>query len=271
MNADLQVLARRLTERDWAILADVERFRLLSTRHIQQLHFGEGHASVLAATRGTVRVLGRLEGHGLLARLERRIGGARQGSSGSVWQLAAAGERLLRSQRGDRTRRRFVEPSPTFTEHTLQVASVAVDIITAARAHRFELLRLEAEPQCWRLFVNAAGSQERLRPDLFVVVADEEFETRAFIEVDRSTEHLPVIIRKQGAYERYFRTGREQAEAGVFPAIVWLTQGEGRIERMRSALASYGGLLAAYTHVAALDAAEAVLAGESVPITADSG
>ena len=96
-----EMLLQLLTDRDLALLQDVEQFRLLSTRQIQRLHFGIGHATISAATRGTVRVLGRLEDRGFLLRLERRIGGIKHGSSGNVWQLSATGERLLRALRGD--------------------------------------------------------------------------------------------------------------------------------------------------------------------------
>ncbi|MFM9877872.1 MAG: replication-relaxation family protein, partial [Rhodoglobus sp.] len=130
------MLLQLLTDRDLALLQDVEQFRLLSTRQIQRLHFGIGHATISAATRGTVRVLGRLEDRGFVVRLERRIGGIKHGSSGNVWQLSATGERLLRALRGDGARRRFVEPGAPFTDHTLEVADLAVRLREAARDRR---------------------------------------------------------------------------------------------------------------------------------------
>ena len=98
-------LQGHLTDRDIALLLDVERFRLLTTRQIQRLHFPSAplgpHISMSSATRTTTRVLGRLEEHGAIGRLQRRIGGIKHGSSLTIWQLGPAGDRFLRARRGD--------------------------------------------------------------------------------------------------------------------------------------------------------------------------
>ncbi|QTX04700.1 replication-relaxation family protein [Agromyces archimandritae] len=106
-------LLLHLTDRDLRILEDLEQFRLLDTRLIQRLEFpvstrpgGQpGFATQATATRLTLRVLHRLEEHGLIARVGRRVGGSGRGSGQTVWQLAAAGERLLRARRGQGGRR----------------------------------------------------------------------------------------------------------------------------------------------------------------------
>ena len=231
-----ETLLQLLTDRDLALLQDVEQFRLLSTRQIQRLHFGIGHATISAATRGTVRVLGRLEDRGFLIRLERRIGGIKHGSSGNVWQLSATGERLLRALRGDGARRRFVEPGAPFTDHTLEVADLAVRLREAARDGRFDLLELDAEPECWREFTASHGGPIWLKPDLYVVTANAAIEEHAFVEVDRGTEHVPAILRKCAIYQRYFQTGSEQHRQGIFPAIVWVVPSEQRAAKLRASI-----------------------------------
>ena len=231
-----EMLLQLLTDRDLALLQDVEQFRLLSTRQIQRLHFGIGHATISAATRGTVRVLGRLENRGFLIRLERRIGGIKHGSSGNVWQLSATGERLLRALRGDGARRRFVEPGAPFTDHTLEVADLAVRLREAARDRRFDLLELDAEPECWREFAASHGGPLWLKPDLYVVTANAAVEEHAFVEVDRGTEHMPAILRKCATYQRYFQTGNEQHRQGIFPAIVWVVPSEQRAIKLRASI-----------------------------------
>ncbi|WRS29533.1 replication-relaxation family protein [Actinomycetaceae bacterium MB13-C1-2] len=126
-------LLLHLTDRDLRILEDLEQFRLLDTRLIQRLEFpvgtlsgGQpGFATQATATRLTLRVLHRLEEHGLIARVERRVGGSGRGSGQTVWQLAAAGERLLRPRRGQGGRRRYVDPGAGFLAHTLEVARYA--------------------------------------------------------------------------------------------------------------------------------------------------
>ena len=231
-----EMLLQLLTDRDLALLQDIEQLRLLSTRQIQRLHFAIGHATISAATRGTVRVLGRLEDRGFLVRLERRIGGIKHGSSGNVWQLSATGERLLRALRGDGARRRFVEPGAPFTDHTLEVADLAVRLREAARDERFDLLELDAEPECWREFTASHGGPLWLKPDLYVVTANTAVEEHAFVEVDRGTEHMPAILRKCAIYQRYFKSGNEQHRQGIFPAIVWVVPSEQRAAKLRASI-----------------------------------
>lgn len=79
----------------------------------------------------------------LIARLGRRIGGVRAGSSGITWQLASTGERLLRRLHGETKRRRYVEPSAAFVKHTLAVAELAIQLLlscnTASVMHQILL------------------------------------------------------------------------------------------------------------------------------------
>lgn len=231
-----------LTDRDIRVLETLEQFRLLDTRLIQRLQFPVGnepgqHRTALSATRVATRVLGRLEGHGFLARVGRRVGGSGHGSGQTVWQLASAGERLLRARRGETGRRRYVDPGTGFLDHTLAVARTAAGLIEGSRTQRFDLLELETEPQSWRSFQSAHGGALTLKPDLFAVTADTESETHSFIEVDRATEHLPAILRKCRLYQQYWQSGTEQARAdGLFPSIVWLVPTATRAERITAAI-----------------------------------
>lgn len=237
----------RLTARDDAILSDLERYRLLTTRQLQRLHFPAQplgtHSSVSAATRGTTRVLGRLEGLGAIARLVRRIGGIKHGSAASIWQLASAGDRYVRARRGDPIRRRYDEPGLVFIEHQVAVADVATTLTEYANARRFDLLELELEPTCWRTFTGPSGAAITLKPDLLAVTADATTETHAFVEVDRGTEHLPAVLRKCRTYQRYFATGAEQATRGLFPAVVWIVPNAVRAAKIRDAIHDDAALL----------------------------
>jgi hypothetical protein len=73
-----------------------------------------------------------------------------------------------------------------------------------------------------------------LRPDLLLIVARGETEWHWFIEVDLATEHGPAVTRKCRLYQRYFDSGREQAERGIFPKVAWLTTTTERVERLRA-------------------------------------
>lgn len=239
---DVASLLLRLSERDVAVLESLRAHRLLTTALIRRLHFAHGHATITAASGATMRVLARLEMHGLVARLERRIGGVRSGSSGIVWQLAATGERLLRTMRGEEKRRRYMEPSPAFTAHTLAVAEHAVMLREFADEGAIELVGVETEPSCWRSFVSPHGTREWLKPDLYAVTASGDFEDHWFLEVDRATEHPTAVVRKAKTYQRYAATGAHQARHGLFPAVVWVVPDKARRGALEAALAADRGV-----------------------------
>src|SRR5262245_2204849 len=88
--------AEGLGARDWAILTDVARLRVLTGRQIERLHFAQLGGMHRDRTRR--RVLERLVALQLLATLERRIGGVRAGSAGLMYVLGPAGQRLLAMQ-----------------------------------------------------------------------------------------------------------------------------------------------------------------------------
>jgi hypothetical protein len=245
---DIASLLEALSERDLSILESLRTHRALTTVLIRRLHFpivsepheagsGKTHATEMAAAVATIRVLTRLESHRLITRLQRRIGGVRAGSSGIVWQLGPGGERLLRARHGDPARRRYSEPSPNFIAHTLAAADLAIHLYELARQGTIELLQLEAEPECWRTFLSAHGARQWLKPDLFAITADGDYEHHLFIEADNATEHAPVIVRKALQYQRYANTGIHQKEHGLFPAVVWVVPNAKRQSAIRSALA----------------------------------
>lgn len=257
-------LMLRLNDRDLRILEDLERFRLLDTRLVQRLQFPVGldgaHLSSSSATRTTTRVLGRLEGHGFIARVGRRVGGSGHGSSQTVWQLAATGERLLRARRGEAGRRRYVSPGVGFIDHTLEVARYAAMLVEQSRAGEFELLELQAEPDAWRPFQAAQGGATVLKPDLYVVTADAQSETHSFIEIDRATEHLPAILRKCRTYEKYARTGAEQAAHDLFPAVVWVAPDFSRAAKIAGAIGTAAQLDPQFFHSTTAETSRSVVA-----------
>ena len=103
--AQLQAIAERLDTTDRALLDLLAAHRYATTRQLAQITELSGqYGSARSALRQTSRRLRRQHGLGLVAHLERRIGGTRAGSAGYVWYLTAAGQRLTDEGRGSRRR-----------------------------------------------------------------------------------------------------------------------------------------------------------------------
>jgi hypothetical protein len=260
--SDTASLLMRLSERDVAILESLRAHRLLTTSHVRRLHFAYGHATTAAATGATMRVLTRLEAHTLLTRLERRIGGVRAGSSGITWQLGSTGERLLRTMHGYKKRRRYVEPSPAFVNHTLATAGLAIRLQELSDLRAIELVSIETEPSCWRSFVGPHGSLEWLKPDLYVVTASGDYEDHWFFEADLATEHPPVVVRKARVYQRYAATGAHQAGHGLFPAVVWVVPDTARCVALQAELAADTALQPGLFRVVTVEGFDQMITGD---------
>ncbi len=220
------------------ILASVAVHRFLTTRQICRLHFRDKPTET-AALRSANRTLDKLRGLQTIAALDRRIGGARAGSGAYVWSLGHIGTRLL--QRGDDVdglprRQRASEPSRTFLEHTLAVAEVSLRLTEAANRGGVAVLDVQHEPACWRPYTGPGGGTVRLKPDLAVVTATEDFEDHWFFEVDLATEPPSRVVRACLNYQAYSQSGVEQQRLGLFPAVVWIVPSGRRKETIRSRL-----------------------------------
>lgn len=242
--SDIDALCDHLTERDCQLLRDVEKYRLLTTRHLRRLHFDPAHPTPTAAARACNRTLARLREAGVLKTLDRRIGGARAGSAGFVWYVGPAGERVLQalSPADSGGRRNYREPSRHFALHTLAVAELAVKTIEADRHGDIEVVELQAEPVCWQHSLAPFGSAQTLKPDLRLVSVSGVYEEHWFIEADLASEHLPVILRQCAAYQAFRATGRYQGIHGLFPAVLWVTPTEARAGAIRAAVGRTAGL-----------------------------
>lgn len=233
----LRQVEAHLSERDRAILTDLGKFRLLTGRHIERLHFADG--SPLTAARKSRSTLQRLYAQKLISRLDRRIGGIRAGSSGYIYALTASGQRIAsrHGPAGGSRLRRHWEPSRLFTEHLLAISELYVGLVEADRAGAIELLDFQAEPACWRSWHGHGGEVRYVKPDALVQLAVGEVEAACFVEVDRGTESLSVIRRKSQAYVDYWHTGVEQARHELFPSVLWLTTDARRAEQIVDELA----------------------------------
>jgi Replication-relaxation len=227
----LPAFARSLSETDRQVVALVARLRLMSHRQLAAL-LGDPSSPASAASRAREvrRRLSRLTEQGVLARLERRVGGVRAGSNGYIYYLGPLGQRLVSYWAGDgaiRGRRR-PEPSPRYAMHRLAVSGLYVELQIADRQGAVELLAFEAEPDCWRFYVDRFGGKAIIKPDAFTRVGLGHYEDEWFVEVDLGTESLAVIERKARMYFDYYGTGHEQAERQIFPRVLFIANSTAR-------------------------------------------
>jgi hypothetical protein len=260
----VEILEGRLSPRALEVVATLAELRFASARQLERWHFVG--ATPLARARSARRSLERLTSLGVLARLDRRIGGVRAGSAGYIYGLDLAGQRIAAEHGWLRLKRsrRLQEPSRTFLRHLLAVGELHLRVIEADRAGgALELLDRQAEPACWRAYTDPGGSRLILKPDAFVVVATADLEWSWFCELDRATESLTTIERKLSAYVAYWHSGREVAERGVQPRTLWLAPTARRVEQLTAAIERLPLEAQPLFMVAAFDQATCVLIGDT--------
>lgn len=235
----LERLAHTLSARDQTIVREVARLKFVSARQLERLCFAE-IALPMTRTRRAQRSLARLTQHDLLQRLERRVGGARAGSSGHVYAATGEAHRLIdhwtrgASASPPRRHRRLREPGVGFVDHYLAGSELYVRLVEAGQSGVLELLRHDAEPAAWRSYPTGIGGLGNLRPDAYIAVGSGELEVLSFVELDRGTEGSRTLERKLATYVDYWRSGREQHEHGVFPQVVWLTTTPRRVSAIQT-------------------------------------
>lgn len=230
--AHLVTLIDQLSDRDQAILADLERTCVLTGAQLQRLHFD--HISQDSRARDRRRVLDRLTQRGLVSTLDRRIGGIRAGSAGHVYTLTPAGRRYQAIQQGQplpSRSRRFHTPSAPFLAHALAISGIYVSLIEASRHHEFQVSTFTTEPTCWH--PTTAGRD--LKPDAYTVLATSTYRDCWWLEIDRATESLPKITRKCRPYLDYLTHGGTGPD-GVPPRILFTAPDTTRSDAMRKVI-----------------------------------
>ena len=267
-------LAQMLPPRERALVETVARLRLLSHAQLASLlASGDSDISPVSAARSARRILARLTALGVLARLERRVGGVRAGSAGYVYYLGPVGQRLVGYWEGrGLVRGRFrPEPGGRYVRHRLAISELYVQLHGADRDGELDLLAFDAEPDCWRRSVDGFGGSVVLKPDAFVRLGIGAYEERCFVEVDLATESRSVIAAKVRAYLDYFQAGTEQAAHRVFPRVVLLTNSEARREALVDVVTRLPAEHWALFTVALLDRALDVLSGRVATAASDDG
>ena len=219
-------LRSQLADRDWQIIATLERVRLATSGQLEALHFPD------VSRRRAQQRLAVLTERRVLARLPRVIGGVRAGSRGHVYALDVAGQRLANLDRVSRPR----PPRPVgrrYVDHILAVTHIYVSLVLAERAGSLRIVRFDGEPASWRSFYGPGGARLMVNPDAHAVLLVKGAEDHWFFEVDLDTEHAPTLARKCAIYRAYWQSGAEEARTGVFPRVLWLVPDEPRARVLR--------------------------------------
>lgn len=227
--AHVEWVAERLSERDRAVIASVDRLRLATALHLERLHFFDLPDSSRARTRR--RVLARLVAWRVLMPLDRRVGGVRAGSAGLTFALDSAGQWLAQLDahaNGGVSIRRPGPPGLGFVAHTLSVSELYVALVELARDGDFTVADFRSEPAAWR--PNGLGGW--LKPDAYVRLGSSDFFDDWWIEADRATEHLPTIRRKLLVYLDFVSRG-QQGPNRVIPRLLVMVPSIARREELQ--------------------------------------
>lgn len=225
-----------LSDRDKAVLRTLQDCRYLSSRQISRLLFTDS-VSPTAAVKAANRCTRKLKDFGVVDSLERRIGGSRAGGGSYVWSLTESGINLLNLGNPDYSpRKRTFEPSPNFMQHTLAVSETYVQLIEVCRQHSLNVVKTELEPGCWRSYTGEDGKPASMKPDMFAITGNDEFEDCWFFEIDMNTESPSVVAEKCRRYTLYYKSGIEQEQNGVFPLVVWIAFSDKRKNRLQQCI-----------------------------------
>ncbi len=217
-DASVRRLTGQLTPIDYCVLDTLKTVRVATGGQLRRLYWSDSDTGNRLARHH----LAKLTKFRLIARLKRRIGGVRAGSNGYTYSLDVAGLRVVADAATNRRLRPPSTPGDRYLAHALAITDRYVDLHQAEARHEIELLGFEAEPASWRTYPGDHGRQLTIKPDAFVILADQDWEHRWFVEVDRATEHRPTLLRKAREYVSYFQSGTEQAISGVFPKVLWI-------------------------------------------------
>ncbi|RZS30518.1 protein involved in plasmid replication-relaxation [Herbihabitans rhizosphaerae] len=250
----LRELATTLPGRYTAVLPHLERVPMLTGAQLDRL------LATTATDRQTTarvrrRIMARLGRLGLVATLDRRVGGARAGSAGHVYTLTTGGHRFLaisRNQPPPGRVRRSRAPGVMFLDHTLAISDLYVDLVCASRTTEVTVRQFATEPDCW----HPTTSGGWLRPDAYTVLAANAYADCWWLEIDRATEPLPRIRTMCHAYLDHATSGGTGPDQ-VLPRVLITTPDQRRADaidtgvltRLRAdATHPDTGLITAVTH-----------------------
>lgn len=241
-----------LQERDYAILQDVGRYRLLTTSQIEALRQADSKQGLRFPSRLTLtRRLKLMFHHGYVQRIARPLS---QGSLEPVYVLDGLGSRALQRHFGDtNVKARSALPKSLALGHLLSVNQfrLALEVACKATSYRDESSRVELAQ--WqggdvvKFAVQLAAKGERtqtvrLIPDGFFSLRSRGQRLFYFLEADKGTESLPVLLAKCRAYYAYWQSGGFGRDFSLSPQVafrvLFVLHSPRRLETMSRAVAS---------------------------------
>ena len=151
-------LRASLTDSDWQIIISLSRIRVATSAQLIALHLSD------LGRRRALRRLSALVTRRVLARLPRSVGGPGGGSTGHIYALDVAGQRLADLANGGRPCRPWALGT-AFLNHSVAVSEIYVRLVMAERAGALRLVRFTGEPHSWRSFHGPGGARITLKPD----------------------------------------------------------------------------------------------------------
>ena len=250
-----------LQERDFALLHDIARYRLLTTSQIEILRQSDTRHALRFPSRLTLtRRLKLLFHHGYVQRIARPLS---QGSLEPVYLLDAQGVKTLQRHLFDQGRDdtgikpKTALPKAVALEHLLSVnqfrfsleiacAATIYGSVHGSDAERRELVQWRSgDAVKFAVPIAVPGERTqtvRLIPDGFFAVRTRGQRLFYFLEADRGTESLPVLAAKCRAYYAYWQSGgfgRDfSLSAQVAFRVVFVLHSQRRLEAMGKVVAS---------------------------------
>jgi hypothetical protein len=203
--ARLTQLAQQLPSRYTTVLPHLARTRVLTGAQLDRL-LATAQETTQSTARVRRRIMHRLRDCGLVATLERRIGGVRAGSAGHIYTLTTAGHRFIeiKNTQSILPRRRHAQaPGKLFIAHTIAISEIYVRLVEESRTHNFRIATFATEPCCWW----PQGNGNYLRPDAYTVLRASTHSDCWWLEIDNNTESLPRIRQKCSTYLEFFHLG----------------------------------------------------------------
>lgn len=245
----IRQLIGELPARYVAPLPHLARARLLTGTHLDRL-LTEPDMTTLTAGRVRRRVMTRLAGLGLVATLERRIGGVRAGSAGHIYTLSPAGHTFLalRDNKPRPPRQRHANrPGWEFLAHALDISEIYVHLTQTAATATGAAVTVSAfvtEPDCWF----HPAPDRWIRPDAYTVLQTPTHADCWWLEIDRDTESPARIASKCRTYAEHIHHGGTGPD-GAPPRILFTASTTDRLEVIQSAIDTTGSdMLTAILH-----------------------